>query len=457
MLQVLLSFGIALFLLPGHIFPITLGGTVCRTDGQPLPATVSLTRLSYLLPPGNPVAGCQQSAEFQLAASVPGLYLLVVEADGYERLEIPVLLDGQEIKELRLFPRSSPKTMPPVPVCSDSRLTKWEVIHQAQCARHTRYDRGKKLFDAGQQKSPAPSPADWPIDWKEDLQALAQGISAEMDPPTKAFLAACYMDMESLGADLDSKMMPAMLVLLPGDSPFWGINFRSFLDMVNNVSPGEAKLFLTTMEERHFDPEVRAMAIFVKIDRAASEYDVDEWRRLFGKLVSQFPDTKAGKSAPKYYDPAKAFSNGQLFPSFQLKDFDGRELTLETFRGKVVLVDFWATWCPPCIKEFPGMHALYEKFKAGGFEILSLSIDSKSELVAEFRSGKWPMPWYHALLAEGRSHPLATALNVSTIPRAFLVGRDGRILECKRAALRGELLKQAVEKAMSTGPEPDGQ
>lgn len=452
MLKMILGFTVACFFLQSPVLAIKLSGKVYRSDGQPLPAAVSLVRLSYKYPVGNPIAGSKENAEFNLSVTAPGIYLLIAEVSGYERLEIPLLLDARGKKDLSLFPRQNNGQKERVPVCADERLVKWGAIHRAHQEQRARYDREKKIYEDRQQKETQPGQTRWPIDWKSDLQVLSQAISAEKDPQTKAFLAVCYMDLGDIGADLEQKMMPLILDALPGDSHFWSINPKSCLDAYNNAKPRQAEIFIEKMAERHSDPEVRAFALLVKILNASSEYDVDAWRKLYQRMVTQYPDTRAAKSARKNYDPTAALANGQPFPSFQLTDFDNKPITLNTFKGKVLLVDFWATWCPPCVKEMPEIHALYEKYKKEGFEILSLAIDEKPEKIAEFRN-KMPMPWFHALLAGGRSHPLPKALMVSSIPRAFMVGRDGKIIECQRPLLRGERLKDTLAKAMQTHPQ----
>ncbi len=280
---------------------------------------------------------------------------------------------------------------------------------------------------------------------------LSKAIDAEQDPSTRAFLAACYMDLGPLGADLDPKIMPLMRDLLPADSPFWSINPRSMEDVVNQAPKEAQATFLATMSDRHVDPACRAMALYFRTLEAASEYDVETWRDVFGRLCREHPGSGPTKTAQKYYDPTQAFDIGQAFPTFNLTDLEGRPFTLERFKGRILLVDFWATWCPPCVKDLPHFQQLHEAYQGSGLSILSLSIDQKPEVVMAFRN-KHAMPWDHAWVEGGRNHSLPTALSVSSIPRAFLLGRDGRILENRRSALRGERLKVAVEKALKDQP-----
>jgi thiol-disulfide isomerase/thioredoxin len=105
------------------------------------------------------------------------------------------------------------------------------------------------------------------------------------------------------------------------------------------------------------------------------------------------------------------------------------------------MLDFWATWCGPCITEMPYLHAAYEDWRDAGFTILSLSFDLAPEDVENFRAeGDWPMPWLHTYVEDGADSDLAEELDVVNIPRAILIGRDGTILATNEA-LRGEKLE----------------
>ena len=141
------------------------------------------------------------------------------------------------------------------------------------------------------------------------------------------------------------------------------------------------------------------------------------------------------------------FAQGQKMPAFQLPSLEDSKVIhrLESFRGRYLLIDFWATWCGPCVGELPGLHKAYEVYKGRGLEVLSLSLDRSPEAISSFRSTqKLPMPWKHAFLEGSTNHPLCRTLQIKGIPRLFLLGPDGTILATEDS-LRGEALKHTLE------------
>ena len=128
---------------------------------------------------------------------------------------------------------------------------------------------------------------------------------------------------------------------------------------------------------------------------------------------------------------------GQAALDFQVKDLNGQPLSLEKYRGQVVLLDFWATWCPPCIAEMPNLKRTYAKYKNQKFEIIGISLDrSKSSLQAylEEEGITWPQHY-------DSSRQISNMYQVTGIPSTFLIDAEGVI---RKTNLRGSSLETAV-------------
>ena len=112
-----------------------------------------------------------------------------------------------------------------------------------------------------------------------------------------------------------------------------------------------------------------------------------------------------------------------LAPDFSLPDLSGHSLTLSSYRGKVVLLDFWATWCVPCREEIPHLVELQDKYRDRGLQIIGVSMDDGPEPVRDFyRQFKMNYP---VVMGDAKTGELYGG--VLGLPIAFVVGRDGRI------------------------------
>jgi thiol-disulfide isomerase/thioredoxin len=106
---------------------------------------------------------------------------------------------------------------------------------------------------------------------------------------------------------------------------------------------------------------------------------------------------------------------------------DGRRFEQKSLAGKVVLVDFWATWCGPCVAEMPNIRAQYEKYHDRGFEVVGISLDDDRAAVAQFVEANG-LPWPVILDGRNAEHSVADRYEIKALPTLFLIGRDGNVL-----------------------------
>ena len=127
-----------------------------------------------------------------------------------------------------------------------------------------------------------------------------------------------------------------------------------------------------------------------------------------------------------------------------MNDPDGREIRLSDLRGKVVLLDFWASWCGPCRRENPNVVRAYQKYNGAGFEVFSVSLDSdinRWKKAIEQDQLSWP---YHVSDLAGWRNAASREYGISSIPHTMLIDRDGKVLATH---LRGGALENALASA----------
>ena len=133
---------------------------------------------------------------------------------------------------------------------------------------------------------------------------------------------------------------------------------------------------------------------------------------------------------------------GNAPPAIEVTALDGKPLSLEDYKGKVLLIDFWATWCGPCIGELPNLKEVYAKYKDKGFDILGISLDREGtrENLESFIETE-EMAWRHFFDREGGKNEISDLYGISSIPKTYLLGKDGKVV---KVGLRGEALGKAV-------------
>jgi peroxiredoxin len=185
-------------------------------------------------------------------------------------------------------------------------------------------------------------------------------------------------------------------------------------------------------------------------------HQTDKATGMLKQLQLDFPDTASAKRVDSVLESIKkgeaaekvqaALAVGTAFPDFDVKDLDGKPLSVAGYKGKVVMLDFWATWCGPCVGEVPNVAAVYAKYHDKGFEIIGISLDrdgDKTKLTTFTKEHN--MPWRQYYDGKYWTNELAVKYGVQSIPATYLLDGSGNIIG---KDVRGPALEPAVKKAL---------
>jgi peroxiredoxin len=210
-----------------------------------------------------------------------------------------------------------------------------------------------------------------------------------------------------------------------------------FRDLIKGLDPNEQEEFAAS-----FSDSFAGQAI------AAGEYHIA--RQAYAALLDRFGESPNLRQKVQG-DLKRLDQVGKTSPTFTVDDIQGRAIRSEALRGKYVLLDFWATWCGPCIAELPRLQAAYRGYHDAGFEIIGISLDESKEAVVDFvKARKIPWPQVHG---QGSTSDLVQAFGVSTIPATYLLDPEGTII---RLDLRGKALDEALARLIKRPTTPAG-
>lgn len=209
---------------------------------------------------------------------------------------------------------------------------------------------------------------------------------------------------------------------------------------VMNPDTLEDNIRLGTMLEIANQQE-EVLKVFEKFEKRYpdNQYTLNKLERIHERLGNE-------ELATEYRKKANSTSKliGKVVPDFSATDLDGKPISLEQYRGKVVLLDFWAVWYGPCIGEMPNVNRIYNSYKDQGFDIIGVSLDTDKTRLRNYLKVN-EIPWRQIFSGQKWNSPLVKQYNIRSIPAPWLIAKDGTLIS--RDA-RGLKLEQLVVDAL---------
>lgn len=189
----------------------------------------------------------------------------------------------------------------------------------------------------------------------------------------------------------------------------------------------------------------KVTSAYIALRYLVSQYEVDQLEKLFNTFDEKIKSSSYVKVLEDRLKTIKQSMIGGSAPIFSQNDSEGNPISIENFKGKFLLIDFWASWCAPCRAENPNVVSAFNKYHEKGFEILGVSLDEDKDkwLAAIEKDG---LTWSHVSDLKGWENEAAKLYGVQGIPHSVLVDKEGNIIAKN---LRGEELHKKLEEVLA--------
>ena len=252
--------------------------------------------------------------------------------------------------------------------------------------------------------------------------------------PTHDVFKIYIAEMEKLSKEvktLQDKYQSAMAVNNTDAAEKAKIDYQAMID--NN------KVYTKNFVKEHSNSVVSA---YIALFQLANQVDGTELDSLTSKFAPEISKSEYVVKLKEIVQEQKKTAVGAMAPDFTMNDPEGKPVQLASMKGKVVVVDFWASWCGPCRQENPNLVKLYQQFHSKGFEILGVSLDkTKEDWLKAIKDDN--LTWIHVSDLQFWQNAAARLYGVNAIPQSFLLDKDGKIIG--KGLRREQLAKKLAE------------
>jgi thiol-disulfide isomerase/thioredoxin len=319
-----------------------------------------------------------------------------------------------------------------------SLLAKYALLHLKSDHRMERYtEENRKLRSEGRQ-------GEQTIDWTDDIKEIGKAFVNEKEPILRQEMIMQYDELLALGASSVSEdSLKKWILEIPPTSPAW-VYHMNLAEVLSLMYHPKGIQYVNEIIAQHANKFFRARMLYELASMARVSENIERLDSLITELDQHYPNTKW---SIKSHLLIPVIHVGDPVPHFKLRSIDDSSTIFSDkgMLGRLYLIDFWATWCGPCIGEMPYLHKAYERFKGAGFTILSVSNDNSIETVSMYRKRNWAMPWLNALESSQSNGSLHLSFGIFGIPFPVLVDKKGIVIALDND-LKGENLELTLQK-----------